>query len=114
MQLTDKQWALLKVYEDRNYVDFIRGHIVRDYPALADDPTLRERLNTAYGRTKELGFTYDRQIVQFLYFEAIAPGFYTKPAIARWLGKTGMPSEQRFDMAMDVARAKLRDKKENR
>jgi len=87
---------------------------VRDNPALADDPTLRDRLNAAYARTKELGFTYDRQIVQFLYLEAIAPGFYTKPGIAAWLGKTGMPPEQRFDMAMDVARAKLREKKENR
>ena len=28
--------ALLKAHEDRNYVDFIRGHIVRDYPALAN------------------------------------------------------------------------------
>jgi hypothetical protein len=47
---------------ESNYVDFIRGHIVRDYPAPADDPTLRERLNAAYARTKELGLTHDGPI----------------------------------------------------
>jgi hypothetical protein len=114
MQLTDEQWALLKVHEDHNYVAVIRGDIVRDYPVLANDPTLRDRLNAAYARTKELEFVHERQIVQFLYLEAISPGFYRKPGVAAWLEKKGIPGEQRFDMMMDVVRARLRERMETR
>jgi hypothetical protein len=112
MQLTDEQWKLLKVYEDRNYVDSIRGHIVRDYPALANDPTLRERLNAAYARTKELGFTHDAPIVDFLYMEASDRGFYKMPMVAAWLNKPGLPVEQRFEMLLQVARKKQQEMKE--
>jgi hypothetical protein len=114
MQLTDEQWALLKVHEDHNYVAVVRGDIVRQYPALADDPTLRDRLNAAFARTKELEFFHERQIVQFLYLEAIAPGFYRKPGVAAWLEKKGEPPEQRFDMMMDVSRARLRERMETK
>ncbi|MEW9580979.1 hypothetical protein [Paraburkholderia sp. DGU8] len=112
MQLTDEQWAVLKVYEDRNYVDFIRGHVVRDYPALADDPSLRDRLNAAFARTKELGFTHDGPIVDFLYVEAVDPGFYEMPPIAAWLNKPGAPGEQRFEMLLQVMRKKQQEMKE--
>ncbi|WP_156923618.1 hypothetical protein [Burkholderia sp. WSM2232] len=112
MQLTDEQWKLLKVYEDRNYVDFIRGHIGRDYPALADDPTLRERLNAAFARTKELGFTHDGPIVDFLYMEAGDPGFYKMPAVAAWLNKPDVPAEQRFEMLLQGTRKKQQEMKE--
>ncbi|MET3232692.1 UNVERIFIED_ORG: hypothetical protein ABIC54_004900 [Burkholderia sp. 1263] len=112
MEFTDEQWAVLKACEDRNYVDFIRGHIVRDYPALADDPTLRERLNAAYARTKELGFTHDGPIVDFLYMEASDPGFYKNPAVTAWLNKPGVPGEQRFEMLLQVARKKQQEMKE--
>ncbi|MDR6448939.1 hypothetical protein J2797_004965 [Paraburkholderia terricola] len=112
MEFTDEQWAVLKACEDRNYVDFIRGHIVRDYPALADDPTLRERLNAAYARTKELGFTHDGPIVDFLYMEASDPGFYKNLAVTAWLNKPGVPGEQRFEMLLQVARKKQQEMKE--
>ncbi|WP_322030093.1 hypothetical protein [Paraburkholderia sp. J76] len=112
MQLTDEQWKLLKVYEDRNYVDSIRGHIVRDYPTLADDPTLRERLNAAYAETKQLGFTHDVPIGDFLYMEASEPAFYKMPVVAAWLNKPGVPAEQRFEMLLQVTRRKQQDMKE--
>jgi hypothetical protein len=112
MELTDEQWALLKVHEDHNYVAFIRGHIVRDYPALANDPTLRERLNAAFAQTRTLGFTHDAPIVDFLYMEASDPGFYKIPAIAAWLSKPGVPAEQRFEMLLQVTRKKHQEMKE--
>jgi hypothetical protein len=112
MEFTDEQWALLRACEDRNYVDFIRGHIVRDYPALAEDTTLRDRLNAAYARTKELGFTHDGPTVDFLYMEASDPGFYNMPVVAAWLSKSGVPSEQRFEMLLQVARKKQQEMKE--
>lgn len=112
MELTDEQWALLKVHEDHNYVAFIRGHVVRDYPALANDPTLRERLNAAFAETKALGFTHDALIVDFLYMEAIEPGFYKVPSVAAWLNRPGVPAEQRFEMLLQVARKKQQETKE--
>lgn len=114
MKLTNEQWALLKVHEDHNYVAVVRGDIVRQYPALADDPTLRDRLNAAFARTKELGFTHDGPIVDFLYSEATTPGFYKFPAVAAWLNKPGAPGEQRFEMLMQVTRKKQQEMKEKR
>lgn len=114
MQFTDEQWALLKVYEDRNYVDFIRGHIVRDYPTLDDDPSLRDRLNAAFARTKELGFAHDGPIVDFLYLEATTPGFYKIPAVAAWLNKPGAPGEQRFETLMQATRKRQQEMREKR
>jgi hypothetical protein len=114
MEFTKEQWSLLRVYEDRNYVAVVHGDIVRQYPALDDDPTLRERLYAAFARTKELEFNHERQIVRFLYLEAITPGFYRKPGVAAWLEKKGATPEERFDMMMDVSRARLRARSESR
>ncbi|KVT53059.1 hypothetical protein WK53_07910 [Burkholderia ubonensis] len=91
----------------------MRGDIVRDYPALADDPTLRERLNAAFARTKELGFERDALVVDFLYMEASDPGFYNAPSVAAWLNKPGVPAEQRFEMLLQVAQKKQQEMKEN-
>ncbi|MFP4895927.1 hypothetical protein [Paraburkholderia sp. EG304] len=72
----------------------IRGHIVRDYPALANDPTLRDRLNAAFTQTKMLRFTHDGPIVDFLYAEATTPGFYWIPEVMAWLHKPGVRQEK--------------------
>ncbi|TDV06844.1 hypothetical protein [Paraburkholderia caballeronis] len=112
ISLTEEEWAVLKAQEDCNYVAFVRGDIVRDYPELADDPTLRDRLNAAYAQTKELGFTHDGPIVDFLYVEATDPGFYKTPVVAAWLNKPGVPGEQRFEMLLQVARKKQQEMKE--
>ncbi|MEX3808706.1 hypothetical protein AB3X96_00335 [Paraburkholderia sp. BR13439] len=114
MEFTEGQWALLKAYEDRNYVDFIRGHIVRDYPALANDPTLRDRLDGAFAQTRMLRFTHDGPIVDFLYVEATTPGFYWIPEVIAWLHKPGVPAEQRFEMLMQATRKRQQEMKEKR
>jgi hypothetical protein len=114
MELSDEQWALLKVHEDHSYVAVVRGDIVRRYPALADDPTLRDRLNAALARTKELGFSHDGPIVDFLYVEAITPGFYKIPAVAAWLNKPGAPGEQRFETLMQATEKRQQEMREKR
>ncbi|SDE46962.1 hypothetical protein [Paraburkholderia lycopersici] len=111
LELTEKEWAALQAADERTFVSVIRNDIVKDRPELANDPQLLDRLNAAYTETKRIGFTDDRHVVQFLYLESIEPSFYQKPGIAAWLGKKGVPPEQRFDMVMDVSRVKLRDKK---
>ncbi|MGF6854581.1 hypothetical protein [Paraburkholderia sp. CI3] len=95
-------------------MDFIRGHIVRDYPALANDPTLRDRLNAAFARTKLLRFTHDVPIVDFLYVEATTPEFYSIPAVIAWLYKSGVPAEQRFEMLMQATGKRQQEMKEKR
>ncbi|MGF6790146.1 hypothetical protein [Paraburkholderia sp. 35.1] len=114
MEFTEGQWALLKAHEDRNYVDFIRGHVVCDYPALANDPTLRDRLNAAFAQTKVLRFTRDVPIVNFLYMEATTPGFYRIPAVMAWLHKSGVPAEQRFEMLLQATGKRQQEMKEKR
>ncbi len=112
LQLSEATCAALKAADDRNYVAAVRGDIVRDYPALADDPTLRERLNTAFARTKELGFKRDALVVDFLYVEANTPGFHKFPTVAAWLNKPGVSGEQRFEMLMQATRKRQLELKE--
>ncbi|WP_321869610.1 hypothetical protein [Paraburkholderia tropica] len=112
-RLTEEQWAILKAHEDRNYVATVQVDIVRDYPWLADDPKLNARLNEAYARTRELGFTLDGPTIDFLYLEATTPGFYLLPDIAAWLDKPGAPGEQRFETLLQVTRKKQQEQKEN-
>jgi len=104
---------MLQAADERNFVVTIYNDIVREHPALADDPTFRDRLDAAYAEAKRIGFTNDRHIVQFLYLEATQPGFYRVPAVSAWLGRKGASSEQQLDMLLDVARTKLRLKKGN-
>jgi len=114
LRLNKKQWAMLQVADERNFVATIYADIVREYPALADGPTFRDRLDAAYAEAKRIGFTNDRHIVQFLYLEMLQPSFYREPRVSAWLNKKGVPPEQRLDMLLDVVRAKLRMmKKEN-
>lgn len=75
-------------------------------------PPVRERLNAAFAETKALGFTHDAPIVDFLYMDAIEPGFYKVPPVAAWLNKPGVPAEQRFEMLQQVAQKKQQEMKE--
>jgi hypothetical protein len=96
-------------------VTTIRDDIVHNNPKLGPDPTLLDRLAKAYGDAKRMGFLQDKALVEFLYIEADAPGFYRQPAIAAWLTKPGQSVEDRFEDVIAVARRKLLDRQqENR
>ncbi|MXN79292.1 hypothetical protein GR157_31780 [Burkholderia sp. 4701] len=107
LQLSEKTWAAFQAADERNFVA-----TVRDYPAVADDPTLLERLHAAYVWTKEHGFTHDGPIVEFLDVEATTPGFYKSAPVAAWLNKPGVSGEQRFDMLMQATRKRQQEMKE--
>ncbi|TDV25358.1 hypothetical protein C7405_12330 [Paraburkholderia caballeronis] len=104
----------MQAASERNYLSGIRDDIMRDCLGVAHDLQLSARLDTAYAEARKIGFTDDRHIVKFMYLEAVAPGFYRNPGVAAWLGRKGVPPEQRFDMMIDVSRARLRERKENR
>lgn len=65
LELSSDEWAALCTCDDSNFVAAVRDDIVRDEPALANDPTLLERLINAYARTKKLGFVDQRAIITF-------------------------------------------------
>ncbi|WP_157382641.1 hypothetical protein [Burkholderia ubonensis] len=98
---------------ERNSTCALPDSSVANYPALADDPTLRERLNATFARTKELGFKRDALVVDFLYMEARDPGFCNASSVAAWLNKPGVPAEQRFEMLLQVTQKKQQEMKEN-
>jgi hypothetical protein len=96
LKLSEVQLAQLDHLEKRQYVDEVRKNIIAEYPELAEDGTLKTRLEQAYKHAAALGFTNGSATTEFLYYEAFAPGFYRQPAINAWLTKPGQSVEQRF------------------
>ncbi|MDR5738071.1 hypothetical protein [Caballeronia sp. LZ016] len=113
-KFSEAEWAALRASDERNFVLTIKEDIVTDRPDLVDDHELLNRLNAAYEEAKRIGFTDDKHLVMFLWLDSVQRGFYMQPAMAAWLNKRGVSPEERFDMMMDVARGKLREKQEAR
>jgi hypothetical protein len=114
LEISEDQLAALNAVEDKNYVAGIRADIVRQYPALADDDTLTDRLNAAWAKARELGFVHDEPIHQFMELEANAPGFYDKPAVKALLRQRNVPAEVAFAMMLDTMRWKQRETQEKK
>ncbi|WP_414446780.1 hypothetical protein AB4851_08310 [Burkholderia sp. 22PA0099] len=112
LELTEQQWAALCAVDEQNFVSTVRDDIVEANPKLRDDSTLLSRLNHAYTSARAIGIRDDRPLVNFLYMEADAPGFYSIPAVADWLAKPVGTPEQRFDDLLDVVRKTVRDRQE--
>ncbi|CAD6518344.1 hypothetical protein [Paraburkholderia metrosideri] len=104
LEISEKEWATLRVADNTNYVASVRADIVREYPVLADDATLSDRLNTAYAKARELGFVHAGPIHDFLELEANAPGFYDKPAVSALLHQKNVSAEGAFEMMLNVMR----------
>jgi hypothetical protein len=100
--------------DTHDIVAIFRNAIVDASPQLADDPTLNDRLATAYCYAKRIGVTRDDLIQTFLYIEAGSPGFYRQAEIARWLEKGGASADDRLQDLIDGTRRKLREAKEGR
>jgi hypothetical protein len=86
----------------------IRQQIIEAHPELAQDGTLRDRLERAYAHAVVLGFTDSDAIARFLRHEATAPDFYRQPAIDAWLRRPGQPVEQRFADVLMRVKSRLR------
>lgn len=109
IKFSEEQLAQLDRLEKLQYVAEVRQMIVKEYPELAGDRGLRDRLERAYAHAVALGFKDGGAITQFLYYEAFAPNFYRQPAIDAWLRKPGQTVEQRFADLLAQAKSKLRE-----
>lgn len=109
LKLSEMQLAQLDDLEKLQYVGEVGKMIITEYPELADDGTLKTRLERAYRDAVELGFSEGPAITQFLYYEAFAPSFYRQAAITSWLTKPGQPIEQRFYDLIVQMRSRLKE-----
>lgn len=109
LKLSEAQLAQLDQLEKLQYVGQVRKNIITEHPELADDRTLKTRLEQAYRHAAALGFREGAAITQFLYYEAFAPGFYRQPAINAWLTKPGRSVEQRFADLVVKMRSQLKE-----
>jgi len=109
LKLSEVQLAQLDHLEKLQYVDEVRKNIITEYPGLADDGTLKTRLEQAYRHAAALGFREGSSVTQFLYYEAFAPGFYRQAAINTWLTKPGQSVEQRFADLVVKMRSHLKE-----
>jgi hypothetical protein len=109
LKLSEAQLAQLDHLEKLQYVDEVRKNIIAEYPELAEDGTLKTRLEQAYRYAVALGFTDGSAITQFLYYEAFAPYFYRQAAINAWLTKPGQNIEQRFADLVVQMKSKLKE-----
>jgi hypothetical protein len=109
LKLSEVQLAQLDHLEKLQYVDEVRKNIITEHPELADDGTLKTRLEQAYRHAAALGFTDGPAVTQFLHYEAFAPGFYRQPAINAWLTKPGQNIEQRFADLLMKMRSQLKE-----
>ena len=109
LKLSEAQLAHLDHLEKLQYVDEVRKNVITEHPELADDRTLKTRLEQAYRHAAALGFREGAAITQFLYYEAFTPGFYRQPAINAWLAKPGQSVEQRFADLVVKMRSQLKE-----
>ena len=114
LELTEQQWRALCAVDEHNFVATIRDDIVRSTPRLADDRTLLERLVKAFRDAKRIGIRQDKTLIEFLYFEAEAPGFYFNPPIANWMSKPVGTADERFEDLVAVLRKKVGERQEAR
>lgn len=109
LKLSEVQLAHLDHLEKLQYVDEVRKNVITEHPELADDRTLKTRLEQAYRHAAALGFGDGPTITQFLYYEAFAPSFYRQPPINTWLTKPGQSVEQRFADLVAQMRSQLKE-----
>jgi hypothetical protein len=87
----------------------VRRQVVLAHPELERDDGLLNRLQGAYAYCTQIGFTDGPAITQFLFYEAVAPGFYRDPAVGAWLTRPPATPELRFSDFIAVAKARMRE-----
>ncbi|MBO1014426.1 hypothetical protein IPU70_12765 [Achromobacter sp. SD115] len=116
LELTPQQVAGLCAIDAKGFVQGVMRDILRDYPGLAE-AGLSARLATALSQARALGIDEDANLVEFLWTEALVPGFYKQPGFLAWIRKPGRPADQRFHDYMQVmkwqSRQQLRQEHRN-
>ena len=103
LELTQAQMQSLTAIEAHRFVEQVRTDIVIEFPALALTSGLSDRLWMAYQAARQVGVNDDANVVAFLKFEAISPGFYRQPRILKLLTRPGASADQRFKDFVAVA-----------
>jgi len=96
LEFSCEQVEQLSLIDQHHFVENVQADLLKVTPALANDPTLSNRLWEAYLEAKRLGIKEDANLVMFLKVEAFEPRFYDKPATRRWLTKPGRGADERF------------------
>ena len=107
LELSEQQLARMQRHEHAGFVGRVHAEIVREFPELAGDVGLLQRLNAAHDRALALGLESGRARTQFLYQEAFAPGLSQQPAVTAWISRPGASPEQRWNDFMALANARL-------
>ena len=95
LKLNQQQLARLHELEQLQYVEEVRKLVIERHPELTEDERLSERMERAYRDGDDMGIDGDT-MTQFLYLQALAPGFYREPAVHAWLTRPGRTAEERF------------------
>lgn len=103
LKLNPQQLARLHELEQLQYVEEVRKLVIEQEPELAGDETLSGRMERAYHDGGAMGIDGDA-MTQFLYLEALAPGFYREPAVHAWLTRPGRSAEERFVDLLSAAK----------
>ena len=104
LKLTQQQLDRLGELEQLQYVEEVRKLAIAQQPELAADAGLSDRLERAYRDGRDLGLQQGDAMTQFLYLEALTPGFYRQPPIGAWLARPGRSPEQRLADLMSATK----------
>lgn len=107
LELSEQQLQQMRLHEHAGFVGRVRAELVAQFPELAGDIGLEERLHLAHDRALGFGLESAQARTQFLYQEAFVPGFYEQPAVTAWLRRPGASPEQRWRDFVALADARL-------
>lgn len=107
LELTEAQLQQMRQHEHAGFVGRVHAELLTNFPELASDPSLQQRLSVAHDRALALGLDSGQARTQFLYQEAFTPGFSEQPAVTAWLRRPGASPEQRWHDFMALAKARL-------
>lgn len=107
LELTENQVQQMQQHEHAGFVTRVHSGLLTQFPDLASERGLNVRLIAAHVAALEFGLESAQARTQFLYQEALAPGFYRQAAIAAWIKRPGAEPEQRWRDFMALVKARL-------
>ncbi len=103
-EFDEQQLRALSERDERAYLERVRERLLAQFPDLLADDTLSERLLRAMHVARSWGLDEDALLLAFLSGEAVAPGFYLRPATRAWLTRPGHTIGQRLAEYLSVLR----------
>ena len=103
-EFDQQQLRALSERDERAYVERVCERLLAQLPELLADDTVSERLLRALHVAQSWGLDDPALLLAFLSEEAVAPGFYARPATRAWLTRPGQPIGQRLADYLSVLR----------